>query len=65
LPTVTELRIGTSAFTAAGWEGSFHPVEMKLADYLSYYATRFDKEVVSERLEDFYVIRHSQENGRG
>lgn len=40
-------------------------MEMKLADYLSYYATRFDKEVVSERLEDFYVIRHSQENGRG
>src|SRR5208282_61358 len=37
-----ELRVGTSAFTADGWEGSFYPKGMKPADYLSYYATKFD-----------------------
>jgi uncharacterized protein YecE (DUF72 family) len=37
-----ELRIGTSAFTAAGWDGAFYPKGMKPADYLSYYATKFD-----------------------
>jgi uncharacterized protein YecE (DUF72 family) len=36
------LYIGTSAFTAAGWEGSFYPEGTKPADYLSYYATRFN-----------------------
>ena len=36
------LRIGTSAFTAAGWPGTFYPAGMKPADYLSFYATRFD-----------------------
>ncbi len=33
---------GTSAFTAAGWEASFYPAGMKPAEYLSYYATKFD-----------------------
>jgi uncharacterized protein YecE (DUF72 family) len=37
-----DLHIGTSAFTAAGWEGSFYPKGLKPADYLSYYATKFD-----------------------
>ena len=37
-----DIRIGTSAFTAAGWQGSFYPVDIKPADYLSYYATKFD-----------------------
>jgi len=32
------LFLGTSAFTAAGWPGSFYPVGMKPADYLKYYA---------------------------
>ena len=36
------LRIGTSAFTAAGWESTFYPEGMKPADYLTYYATKFD-----------------------
>ena len=36
------LYIGTSAFTAAGWEGSFYPAGMKPADYLTYYATKFN-----------------------
>lgn len=33
--------IGTSAFTAAGWPGSFYPAGMKSTEYLSYYASRF------------------------
>src|SRR5271167_3269557 len=36
------IRLGTSAFTAAGWQGSFYPEGLKPADYLSYYATQFD-----------------------
>jgi len=39
---MAELRIGTSAFTAAGWEGSFYPAGMKPRDFLAYYATKFD-----------------------
>jgi uncharacterized protein YecE (DUF72 family) len=37
-----ELRIGTSAFTAAGWEGAFYPEEMRPTEYLTHYATHFD-----------------------
>jgi uncharacterized protein YecE (DUF72 family) len=37
-----EIHLGTSAFTAAGWDGSFYPEGMKPADYLTYYATKFD-----------------------
>ncbi len=33
--------IGTSAFTAAGWPGSFYLPGMKSSDYLTYYASRF------------------------
>jgi uncharacterized protein YecE (DUF72 family) len=33
--------LGTSAFTAAGWPGTFYPAGMKSADYLTYYATQF------------------------
>jgi len=36
------LRLGTSSFTADGWEKSFYPGNMPPRDYLSYYATRFD-----------------------
>src|SRR6266849_11150270 len=39
---MAEIHIGTSAFTAAGWEGSFYPKGMKPADYLCFYATKFD-----------------------
>jgi uncharacterized protein YecE (DUF72 family) len=37
-----EIHLGTSAFTAAGWDGSFYPTGMKPADFLTYYATKFD-----------------------
>jgi uncharacterized protein YecE (DUF72 family) len=35
------LLLGTSAFTAAGWPGSFYPEGMKSSEYLRYYATKF------------------------
>jgi uncharacterized protein YecE (DUF72 family) len=40
---MTEFRIGTSAFTAAGWENAFYPAGMKPGEYLTYYATKFDR----------------------
>jgi uncharacterized protein YecE (DUF72 family) len=36
------LRLGTSSFTAKGWEKSFYPPGTQSRDYLSYYATQFD-----------------------
>jgi uncharacterized protein YecE (DUF72 family) len=33
--------LGTSAFMATGWEGSFYPVGTQSRDFLSYYATKF------------------------
>ena len=38
---VTGILLGTSAFTAAGWEGSFYPQGMQSHDFLSYYAQQF------------------------
>jgi len=39
---MSSLYIGTSAFTAAGWEGTFYPEGTKPADYLRYYAQHFN-----------------------
>jgi len=39
--SVPGILLGTSAFTAAGWEGSFYPPRMQSRDFLSYYATQF------------------------
>jgi uncharacterized protein YecE (DUF72 family) len=33
--------VGTSAFTASGWSGSFYPAGMKSSDYLTHYASKF------------------------
>ncbi len=33
--------LGTSAFTANGWQGSFYPAGMKPADYLKFYSAKF------------------------
>jgi hypothetical protein len=33
--------LGTSAFTANGWQGSFYPARLKPADYLKFYSTKF------------------------
>jgi len=39
---MAELRIGTSAFTAEGWEGTFYPKGIAAREQLTYYATQFD-----------------------
>jgi hypothetical protein len=36
------LRIGSSAFTAAGWSGSLYPKGLAERESLSYYPTKFD-----------------------
>lgn len=38
---MADIKVGTSAFTAEGWSGSFYPAELQPRDYLSYYATQF------------------------
>jgi uncharacterized protein YecE (DUF72 family) len=45
MPTISVsplLRLGSSSFTAKGWEKSFYPPATQSRDYLSYYATQFD-----------------------
>ena len=39
--SMTEFRIGTSAFTATGWLGSFYPKGTQPRDFLTYYASKF------------------------
>ena len=39
--SLSGILLGTSAFTANGWEGSFYPRGMQSRDFLSYYATQF------------------------
>src|ERR1019366_1822226 len=39
---MASLYIGTSAFTAAGWEGSFYPEGTRPADFLRYFAQHFN-----------------------
>jgi uncharacterized protein YecE (DUF72 family) len=39
---MTDILLGTSAFTAEGWIGSFYPARMQTRDFLSYYATKFN-----------------------
>ena len=41
-PMMARVWLGTSSFTAAGWEGAFYPARMPSRDFLTYYATRFD-----------------------
>ena len=40
-PDPPNLLIGTSAFTANGWSGSFYPANLKPADQLPFYASHF------------------------
>jgi uncharacterized protein YecE (DUF72 family) len=39
--SVLPILLGTSSFTASGWEGSFYPRGMRSADYLAFYAEHF------------------------
>jgi len=36
-----QILLGTSSFTASGWEGSFYPLGMRQKDFLRHYATQF------------------------
>src|SRR5437879_828414 len=38
----SQILLGTSSFTATGWQGSFYPKVLRPAAYLSYYAQHFD-----------------------
>jgi uncharacterized protein YecE (DUF72 family) len=42
MPDKLSIRLGTSAFTAAGWEGTFYPEGLPEREYLTYYAQHFD-----------------------
>jgi uncharacterized protein YecE (DUF72 family) len=42
MQNTSEIRLGTSAFTAAGWPGTFYPAGVKPSEYLNYYAQQFD-----------------------
>ena len=40
--TEPDIRVGTSAFTAGGWEGAFYPDGTQSRDFLTYYARKFN-----------------------
>jgi uncharacterized protein YecE (DUF72 family) len=46
----TNIYLGTSAFTAAGWPGTFYPANVKSKDYLTFYAQKFDSVEVNSTL---------------
>jgi uncharacterized protein YecE (DUF72 family) len=39
--SLPSILLGTSSFTAKGWEGTFYPASMRSRDFLSYYASKF------------------------
>src|SRR6266481_2475891 len=41
-PGMDSFYIGTSSFMATGWEGPFYPPGTKPADFLNYYARKFN-----------------------
>lgn len=54
------MRVGTSAFTAAGWEGVFYPEGVKSGEYLSYYSQQFGTVEVDStfyRIPAFSTVR--------
>jgi uncharacterized protein YecE (DUF72 family) len=51
------VRIGTSSFSETSWIGPFYPLGTKPADFLTYYATRFDTVEVDAT---YYAIPSAQ-----
>ncbi len=51
------IRLGTSAFTAAGWEGTFYPAEMERGEAIRHYSEHFDTVEVDS---SFYRIPNLQ-----
>jgi uncharacterized protein YecE (DUF72 family) len=45
-----KIYLGTSAFTAAGWQGAFYPPGIKSQDFLTFYAQNFDSVEVNSTL---------------
>jgi uncharacterized protein YecE (DUF72 family) len=45
-----KIYLGTSAFTAEGWQGTFYPAGIKSKDYLAFYAQKFDSVEVNSTL---------------
>jgi uncharacterized protein YecE (DUF72 family) len=54
---LAEIRLGTSSFTAAGWDGTFYPRGLKSADRLAFYAEHFDTVEIDST---FYACPSSQ-----
>jgi uncharacterized protein YecE (DUF72 family) len=50
--------LGTSSFTASGWEGNFYPAGMKPREFLSYYATQFSTVEVDSTFKFAVEIRN-------
>lgn len=53
----SSILLGTSSFSATGWEGSFYPKGLRPADYLSFYAEHFDTVEVDS---SFYACPSAQ-----
>ncbi len=49
--------LGTSSFTAAGWNESFYPRGTKPSDYLQFYAERFHTVEVESTFYAFPTAR--------
>jgi len=52
--------LGTSSFTAAGWDGSFFPKRMRSADYLAFYAKHFHNDRTGLHVLGVPFCPHSQ-----
>jgi hypothetical protein len=76
--TLADIRLGTSAFTASGWEGSFYPRGLKPADRLTFYAGHFDTvevdstfyacplpQTVNRLIGRISLMNHESNNNRG
>jgi uncharacterized protein YecE (DUF72 family) len=58
---MNQIRVGTSAFTAAGWAGSFYPKGLLDKDRLTFYATKFD----TVEIDSTYYAVPSESTVRG